>query len=79
MSRQDAPQAAAEAPRQAPMAPAAPRGPAPNPVHAEYAKRPAAPVQAQAYAEPQARMAPPVRNSEEDQLEIPAFLRRQAN
>jgi cell division protein FtsZ len=79
MSRQDAPQAAAEAQRQAPMAPAAPRGPAPNPVHAEYAKRPAAPVQAQAYAEPQARMAPPVRNSEEDQLEIPAFLRRQAN
>jgi len=79
MSRQEAPQAAAEAPRQAASAPAAPRNPAPNPVHAEYAKRPAAPVQAQAYAEPQARMAPPVRTTEEDQLEIPAFLRRQAN
>jgi len=78
MSRQEAPQSA-EAPRQAASAPAAPRGPAPNPVHAEYAKRPAAPVQAPAYVEPQARMAPPVRNSEEDQLEIPAFLRRQAN
>jgi cell division protein FtsZ len=79
MSRQEAPQATVEAPRHAASAPVAPRGPAPNPVHAEYAKRPAAPVQAQVYAEPQVRMAPPVRNSEEDQLEIPAFLRRQAN
>ena len=79
MSRQEAPQSAVEAPRHAASAPVAPRGPAPNPVHAEYAKRPAAPVQAQVYAEPQVRMAPAVRNSEEDQLEIPAFLRRQAN
>ena len=79
MSRLDASQGAVEAPRQAPSAPQAPRAAAPNPVHAEYAKRPAAPMQPQAYAEPQARMAPPVRNSEEDQLEIPAFLRRQAN
>jgi cell division protein FtsZ len=84
LSRQEEPQAApAPAPRQEmapPLAPPmAPRVPAPSQVHAEYAKRPAAPMQPQAYAEPQARMAPPVRNSEEDQLEIPAFLRRQAN
>ena len=78
MSRQEAPQV--EAPRQAAPAPVAARPVAPSPVHAEFAKRPVAPVQAPAYAEPpQARMAPPVRNSEEDQLEIPAFLRRQAN
>ena len=78
MSRQEAPQAP-EAPRQAASAPMAPRSAAPSPVHAEYAKRPVAPVQPQAAVEPQPRMAPPVRNSEEDQLEIPAFLRRQAN
>ena len=79
MSRQEAPQAP-EAPRQAAPAPVAPRPVAPSPAHAEFAKRPVAPLQAPAYAEaPQPRMAPPVRNSEEDQLEIPAFLRRQAN
>ncbi len=84
MSRQEAPQVAAEAPRHASSAPMVSRSAPPSPVHAEYAKRPVAPMQAAmpaapVYAEPQARMAPPVRNSEEDQLEIPAFLRRQAN
>jgi cell division protein FtsZ len=53
-----------------------------SPVHAEYAKRPA-PAQgyrpAQGQVDPQGRMAPPARNVEDDQLEIPAFLRRQAN
>jgi len=50
----------------------APRQEAPrqqmSPVHAEYARRPA----------PQAQRPAP-RGSEDDQLEIPAFLRRQAN
>jgi cell division protein FtsZ len=46
-------------------------------VHAEYAKqRPAAP---QGYRPAQAPMAPAPRSMEDDQLEIPAFLRRQAN
>jgi cell division protein FtsZ len=34
---------------------------------------------AQGQLDPQGRMAPPPRQSEDDQLEIPAFLRRQAN
>jgi cell division protein FtsZ len=45
-------------------------------VHAEYAKRPAAP---QGYRPAQGQLAPAPRQSEDDQLEIPAFLRRQAN
>jgi cell division protein FtsZ len=52
-----------------------------SPVHAEYTKRPAAPQgyrPAQGQLDPQGRMAP-ARNAEDDQLEIPAFLRRQAN
>jgi cell division protein FtsZ len=67
-----------EAPRQ--QRPAAEMR-APAPVHQEYVKqRPAAP-QPQAYrqhpAESQARAAAPARQAyEEDQLEIPAFLRR---
>ncbi|GEO12804.1 cell division protein FtsZ [Microvirga aerophila] len=59
------------------------QGPAPeaprqqmSPVHAEYAKRPAAPPQG--YRPAQGQMAPAPRASEDDQLEIPAFLRRQA-
>jgi cell division protein FtsZ len=68
----------------APAAYAQPAGyaPAPRPqpsqVHAEYAKRPA-----QRYAQPQldatGRIAQPQRPSEEDHLEIPAFLRRQSS
>ena len=84
LSRQEEPQAApAPAPRQEmapPLAPPmAPRVPAPSQVHAEYAKRPAAPSQRPVQPEPQTRMTPQVRNTEEDQLEIPAFLRRQSN
>jgi cell division protein FtsZ len=55
---------------------------APLPVHAEYTKRPAAPQQgyrpAQGALDPHGR-APAPRSMEEDQLEIPAFLRRQAS
>jgi len=55
----------------------------PNAIHAEYAKRPAAPV-----AQPRApqlpldqhgRIAAQPPRAEEDHLEIPAFLRRQSN
>ncbi|WP_201833301.1 cell division protein FtsZ [Microvirga zambiensis] len=63
------------------QAPAEPRQEAPrqqmSSVHAEYARRPAPP---QAQRPPQGQMAPaPRASSEDDQLEIPAFLRRQAN
>ena len=61
---------AAEAPRQGA-----------SPVHAEYTKRPTAPQgyrPAQGHLDPQGRMAP-ARNAEDDQLEIPAFLRRQSS
>ncbi|PZU86797.1 MAG: cell division protein FtsZ [Chelatococcus sp.] len=62
--------------RQAPQPPAA----APSAAHAEYMRRPAAPAArpAQGQLDPHGRQAPN-RASEEDQLEIPAFLRRQAN
>ncbi|NIX76432.1 cell division protein FtsZ [Microvirga terricola] len=59
-------------------APEAPRQPMSS-VHAEYAKRPAAPQGHRPQVESQGRMAPAQRNMEDDQLEIPAFLRRQAN
>jgi cell division protein FtsZ len=62
-----------EEPQHAPVEPA-PRQEAPrqqmSPVHAEYARRPAPQAQ---------RPAPAQRGMEDDQLEIPAFLRRQAN
>ncbi len=45
-------------------------------VHAEYAKRPAAP---QGYRPAPGQAGPAQRSMEDDQLEIPAFLRRQAN
>jgi len=80
LSRHEETQAApAPAPRQEMAPPMAPRPAAPSQVHAEYAKRPAAPAQRPVQPEPQSRITPQVRNSEEDQLEIPAFLRRQAN
>jgi cell division protein FtsZ len=53
-----------------------------SPVHAEYAKRPQAPQgyrPAQGQLDPHGRPAPAPRAAEDDQLEIPAFLRRQAN
>jgi cell division protein FtsZ len=61
--------------------PAQQRPPAPGPVHAEYGKRPQPPAPARA---PQAhdqhpRVAYQPRANEEDQLEIPAFLRRQSS
>ncbi len=67
-----------------PAAPRAPRSqqpqaPQPSPTHAEYAKRVSAQANAAAMrADMQGRRAAPARNVEEDHLEIPAFLRRQA-
>ena len=64
------------------MAPQPPR-PAPSPVHAEYARRPPAPAPVpaprRASADPHGRATPAVRSSEDDHLEIPAFLRRQSS
>jgi cell division protein FtsZ len=63
--------------RQAPPAPAIP--PAPSAAHAEYMRRPAAPVARPPQGQlDQLGRAAPNRASEEDHLEIPAFLRRQA-
>jgi len=64
--------------QQAPARPQAP--PAPTATHAEYAKRPSASMlQGGAHAglDPHGRRVAPTRAAEEDQLEIPAFLRRQ--
>ena len=55
-----------------------PRVPAPEPV-SEYAKRPAAPRPAPQGLDHHGRPAPVHNSIDEDQLEIPAFLRRQAN
>ena len=53
---------------------------APGPVHAEYGKRPMAPApQHRQPLDQHGRMAAPQRPSEDDQLEIPAFLRRQSS
>ena len=52
-----------------------PRQPSPSPVHAEYAKRPAT-QRPSAPLDPHGRALP---RAEDDQLEIPAFLRRQSN
>ena len=57
---------------------------APAPVHSEYAKRPAAPGGGHLPTQRQpldqhGRVAPAPRQSDDDQLEIPAFLRRQTN
>jgi cell division protein FtsZ len=71
---QQQPQPQAYAPQQQPL-------PA-SPVHQEYAKRPSAPVapRPQQGLDPHGRtMAPQQRASEDDHLEIPAFLRRQSN
>ncbi|RFB79606.1 cell division protein FtsZ [Methylovirgula sp. 4M-Z18] len=59
-------------------APAPVQQPAPAPVHAEYAKRPQVAPQ-RAAMEPQARPLPPHRSMEDEQLDIPAFLRRQSS
>jgi cell division protein FtsZ len=65
-----------------PVRPAEPPRAPVSPVHAEYAKRPPVPQgyrPAQGALDPQGRITSPVRAAEDDQLEIPAFLRRQAN
>jgi cell division protein FtsZ len=89
MSRQEdvIPPGAYERP-QPPMA-SAPQAPAqshrgqPNAIHAEYAKRPAAPAprapQPQLPLDQHGRVAPQPRAAEDDHLEIPAFLRRQSS
>jgi cell division protein FtsZ len=64
--------------------PAMPAAPQPSATHALYARRPAAqPAQpahrpAQGQLDAQGRVPAPMRSFEDDQLEIPAFLRRQA-
>jgi cell division protein FtsZ len=89
--RRDEGPAHAQAPSHAPVEPPMQaHRPAPeparqpvSPVHAEYAKRPVAPQQgyrpAQGGLDSQGRTAAMPRTAEDDQLEIPAFLRRQAN
>ncbi|MBV9065856.1 MAG: cell division protein FtsZ, partial [Methylobacteriaceae bacterium] len=56
---------------------------APAPVHTEYARRPPAPAPVpaprQVQLDPHGRATPAVRSSEDDHLEIPAFLRRQSS
>ncbi len=79
---EEAEQAPAPAPvRQMPQAPM-PQAAAPSAAHAEYMRRPVqqqpASRPAQGQLDPHGRAAP-TRSSEEDHLEIPAFLRRQAN
>ena len=81
------PQPAMQAPRipQAPVQYAPPQQPRPmqpNPAQAEYGKRPVVqptPRHAQAPTDHHGRALPPARSFEDDQLEIPAFLRRQSN
>ena len=83
MSKADeAPAAAPQRSAQPQMAhPQAPAPRAPNPVHAEYGKRPAAPAPRapQAGLDHHGRPVHQQRAMEDDQLEIPAFLRRQSN
>ncbi|MBX9739910.1 MAG: cell division protein FtsZ [Beijerinckiaceae bacterium] len=79
-ARPAAPQAPNHAPAGHAYAPRAPQAPAP--VHQEYGKRPAPALgarPAQGQLDAHGRTAPPQRASEDDQLEIPAFLRRQSS
>ncbi|MBN9441323.1 MAG: cell division protein FtsZ, partial [Bosea sp.] len=77
--KEDEVEALAPAPVPARQAPAMPQAAAPSAAHAEYMRRPAQPVSrpAQGQLDPHGRTAPA--RSEDDHLEIPAFLRRQAN
>ncbi len=72
------PPAAGPAPTPVAPPPSGPLAPSPSPVHAEYAKRPVPPVVRQPLDQHGRIMAPP-RPIEDDQLEIPAFLRRQSS
>ena len=88
-----APQSVAPAPVQAPPAqpvrarvpmppqPAPAARPQPGAVHAEYARRPQAPVPGarQQQLDLHGRAAPAAQRPEEDHLDIPAFLRRQSS
>ncbi len=83
MSRQEdglpMPAAAPEG-RHAPGAPQLGYRPQPGSVHSEYAKRPPAPMPApRPSLDGHGRPAPQPHSSEDDQLEIPAFLRRQTS
>ena len=71
----------APAPARSVAPPAMPAPRAPNPVHAEYGKRPPAPAPRapQAGLDHHGRPTHAQRSMEEDQLEIPAFLRRQSS
>jgi cell division protein FtsZ len=78
LGRKEEEEAVRPAPRQAPPAPSIPR-PAPRPAAhqepvSEYAKRPAPQG-----LDPHGRQAPMPPQVDDDQLDIPAFLRRQAN
>ncbi|MFE1602727.1 cell division protein FtsZ [Methylobacterium sp. ID0610] len=64
---------------QAPMAPPAPRAPVQAPAHPGYAPQPQGYRPAQGQLDPQGRAMAAPRMMDDDQLEIPAFLRRQAN
>jgi cell division protein FtsZ len=78
MSRADEHMMEPQAPRLAAPQPPRnypPRQPNPSPVHAEYAKRPVT-QRPPAPLDPHGRGLP---RAEDDQLEIPAFLRRQSN
>jgi cell division protein FtsZ len=75
VSRQEGPSMAGREPKPPSQVPAM-RTAQPNPVHTEYGKR-SAPAPRQQSLDPQGRLVP--RTIEEDQLEIPAFLRRQSN
>jgi cell division protein FtsZ len=83
MSRHDDPVGEAERPARSMTQLPAPRGSQPNAVHAEYAKRPqSAPTVRAPQQQPldmHGRIQPARVVSEEDQLEIPAFLRRQSS
>ena len=66
----------------APPTPVAAPKPAPSSMHAEYGRpqpRPVAPRPAQGALDPHGRVAARASQAEDDQLEIPAFLRRQSN
>ncbi|MGL4439797.1 MAG: cell division protein FtsZ [Bosea sp. (in: a-proteobacteria)] len=79
--RDDAPAATEGLPASAPRVAAAPATSAPSAAHAEYMRRapqPAVPRAAEGQLDTRGR-APAARNVEDDQLEIPAFLRRQSN
>ena len=83
------PMASQRAPAPAPVqyAPPAPqsqspRAPQPSSAHAEYGKRPTGQSSGrptQGPTDQHGRALPPARSYEDDQLEIPAFLRRQSN